>query len=84
MKQRLYVKRDSTYDVRAFGLDAHSLESLDDARIWFETRLKYPVSQSIVCRRALRVYNEFLHSLKTKENLESELVQTIRAAKGVI
>ena len=82
MKQ--YVKRDTIREVRAFGLDEYSLETLDDAMTSLATIFKQPVSQSTICRRALRFYSEHLDSLKAKDKQEGELLLIMRASKGVI
>ena len=84
MNHRLYVKRDTIREVRAFGLDCYSLETLDDDMTSLATIFKQPVSQSTVCRRALRFYSEHLDSLKDREKQEAEILLILRASKGVI
>ena len=77
VKQRTYV-----YESK-FKLDSHSLEALNFASEYHRTK-DMPTSNSVVLRRALRVYSNYLKKLRTDEQRRREATELLRAAKGVI
>ena len=75
------VKRESGELLR-FNLDTHSRHFMRLSQQLHE-ECNNTVSLSIIVRRALRVYHSFLSRLSA-QGMEAEVIETKRAAKGVL
>lgn len=76
---KTYIKRGSGTCIHP-NLDEASLTSLLEAQVILRKR-KQSISQSVVIRRAVRLYASYL---KSTPDLDQELLLLKRAEKGVI
>ena len=72
-----------TGDKLRFNLDPESGHAMKRAQA-FHTGNGHPVSNSVIVRRALRLYGRTLSKLNTPEAVQHETLETLRAAKGVL
>lgn len=66
-----------------FNLDPESAHLMRHSQKFHEDHGN-PVSNSVIVRRALRLYARMLSKLNTPDAIEYERVETLRAAKGVL
>lgn len=66
-----------------FNVDPHGQEKLRQAQEWFEGN-GMKVSQGLIVRRAIRLYQAHLLALTTRDAKEAERIEIERARKGVI
>jgi hypothetical protein len=76
---KAYIERNTGTRIHP-NMDEASLASLLESQVILKTREKV-ISQSVVIRRAVRLYASYLKSLT---NLDQELLLLQRAKKGVV
>ena len=66
-----------------FNLDPESAHLMRHSQRFHEDH-DNPISNSVIVRRALRLYSRTLSKLNTPEAIQHEVVEILRAAKGVL
>lgn len=82
MPTQKQVSKESGMLLR-FNLDPESAHSMRNAQKYHEDS-NNPISHSVIVRRALRLYFKMLQSLTSPDAIREEVIETKRAAKGVL
>ena len=72
-----------TGERQRYSIDRLSQEKINLINEWFE-RNKDTMSHSVLIRRAVRVYCDYLMTLSTPAEVKQELLETNHALRGVL